>query len=160
MGDSGFDSVLGCFQVTYSYSPHSVTLDSIQPLTDMSPKEFLWNYPEVNSLAGAWRRQICRPICAECQSRDASHPPLSLYDLLGKGFFYSTPVDEILDYVIEDVAFLVESYLSTYHVLLHSLQLNAADTHQRIWHARTLEISRIWITLKLTIKHRVVSPHN
>jgi len=160
MGDSGFDSVLGYFQVTYSYSPHSVALDCTQPLTEMSPKEFLWGYPEGKSFAGALMWQICRPVCAKCQSRDGSNPPLSPYDLLGKGFFYSTPVDEILDYLIEDVAFLIKSYVPMYHLLLHSLQLNAADIHQRIWPARTLETSRVWITLKLTIKHRVVSPHN
>lgn len=90
MGDSGFDSVLGYFQVTYSYSPHSIAQDSTQLLIEMSPKEFPWGYPEGNSLAGAWNRNICHPICAKCQSRDGSltfHPPLSLYDLLGKGFY-------------------------------------------------------------------------
>jgi hypothetical protein len=40
--DSILGTVLGKFQVTYCFCPHSVALGSTQPVTEMGAKEFPW----------------------------------------------------------------------------------------------------------------------
>jgi hypothetical protein len=50
--------------VSYSFCPHSVALEPLQPLTDQSTQEFPWEC----SAVGASCLHLCLPSCAKCQN--------------------------------------------------------------------------------------------
>ena len=79
----GMSRVLGRFQVTYTFCPHSASLRSTQPLTEMSTKEF----PLAYSAAGARSCQLYSPSCVKRHSKEQSptfHPSKSSRPVTGK----------------------------------------------------------------------------
>jgi hypothetical protein len=84
-------NVLGNFQVTYSFCPHSVVLWSAQPLTEMCslPRNFLGG-----KMRPARRADNCTVLVVPNVKvrTEAQHfvPPLSLHDLLRESFTFTS----------------------------------------------------------------------